>query len=234
MNYDFREIEKVLVLAPHPDDEALGCSGTIKLLNVRGVSSTVVFITNGEKLYDRPSPAVGEKRKEEGLKASEMLGCRRPLFLNIPDGEVGRNVARVYDGLYGLIAERKPDIIFSPSPIDYHEDHIVTARVVLKLMDVITTFKLSFYEIYSTLRFNYLIDITQVAEEKRRIISTYRSSLYEKPEIYAAGALGLNAQRAIFVQQHGYYEAFYVPGKSDNVATIHDFLLYKDLYAAHD
>lgn len=232
MNFSFPESKEILVLAPHPDDEALGCAGTIILLNQKGVSSTVVFITNGEKLYERPSPTIGEKRREEGLKASEKLGCTEPIFLNFPDGEVVRHIDRVYDNLYALIKEKKPDIIFSPSPIDYHEDHIATSRVVLKLLNTITTFRVFFYEIYSTLRFNYLIDITEVADQKRRIISAYRLSLYEKPEIYATGALGLNAQRAIFAQKSGYYEAFYMVEKNDDTARIHDFLSYKDLYEA--
>ena len=232
MNFSFPESKEILVLAPHPDDEALGCAGTIMLLNQKGVSSTVVFITNGEKLYERPSPIIGEKRREEGLKASEKLGCTEPIFLNFPDGEVVRHIDRVYDNLFALIKEKKPDFIFSPSPIDYHEDHIATSRVVLKLLSTITTFRVSFYEIYSTLRFNYLIDITEVADQKRRIISSYRSSLYEKPEIYATGALGLNAQRAIFAQKSGYYEAFYMVEKNDDIAKIHDFLSYKDLYEA--
>lgn len=230
MNFNLPECKDILVLAPHPDDEALGCAGTIMLLNQKGVSSTVVFITNGEKLYEHPSPIIGEKRREEGLKASEMLGCKEPLFLNFPDGEVVGHIDRIYDNLYTLIKEKKPDIIFSPSPIDYHEDHIATSRVVLKLLNTITIFRVSFYEIYSTLRFNYLIDITEVAEQKNRIISTYRSSLYEKPEIYATGALGLNAQRAIFAKKRGYYEAFYMVGENEDIAKIHDFLSYKDIY----
>jgi LmbE family N-acetylglucosaminyl deacetylase len=230
MNFSFPESKEVLVLAPHPDDEALGCAGTVMLLNQKGVSSTIVFITNGEKLYENPSPVISEKRREEGVRASEMLGCNEPLFLNFPDGEIAHHIDKISHELYALIEEKKPDVIFSPSPIDYHADHIAASHIALKLLNTITTFRLSFYEIYSTLRFNYLIDISAVAEQKKRIISTYRVSLYEKPEIYASAALGLNAQRAIFTQKQGYYEAFYVIEKTDDIAGIHDFLSYRELY----
>ena len=40
-----------LVLAPHPDDEALGRSGTLVLINRRGTASTIVYLTDGEKLH---------------------------------------------------------------------------------------------------------------------------------------------------------------------------------------
>lgn len=229
MNSIFPECNKVIVLAPHPDDEALGCAGTLMLLRRKGVSSTIVFITNGERLYEKPSTAISEKRRNEGLMASEILGCDVPLFLNIPDGEVSQHADQIYHTLHDLIKIKKPDVIFSPSPIDYHADHIATSRIVLKLLNNMDGFRVSFYEIYSTIRFNYLIDITEVAEQKKRIIKTYRTSLYEKPDIYIHSALGLNAQRSIFTQKQGYYEAFYLTGKHDDIAKINDFLLYSDV-----
>jgi len=48
------ECGEVVLLSPHPDDEALGCGGTLTLLNRKGVSSTVVFLTDGEKLRGEP------------------------------------------------------------------------------------------------------------------------------------------------------------------------------------
>ena len=229
MNSSFPECSEILVLAPHPDDEALGCAGTIMLLNRRGVSSTVLFITNGEKLYENPSRDIGEKRRQEGHGVSQMLGCNKPLFLNFPDGEVSQHTDVIYHALYGLIKTKKPDVIFSPSPIDYHADHIATSRVVLKLLKNINGFRVSFYEIYSTLRFNCLVDISEVVDQKKEIIMNYHTSLYGKPEVYVHAALGLNAHKSIFVQKQGYYEAFYMIGKNDDIANIDDFLLYRDI-----
>jgi LmbE family N-acetylglucosaminyl deacetylase len=229
MNSSFPECSEVLVIAPHPDDEALGCAGTIMLLNRRGVSSTVLFITNGEKLYENPATVIGEKRRGEGFRASEMLGCKEPLFFNFPDGEIANHIDMIYHELYVLIEERKPDIIFSPSPIDFHADHIATSRVVLKLLKNIDGFRVSFYEIYSTLRFNCLVDISEVVDQKKEIIMNYHTSLYGKPEVYVHAALGLNAHKSIFAQKQGYYEAFYMIGKNDDIANIDDFLLYRDI-----
>ena len=229
MNSSFPECSEVLVIAPHPDDEALGCAGTIMLLNRGGVSSTVLFITNGEKLYENPARDIGEKRRQEGHRVSQMLGCKEPLFLNFPDGEIANHIDMIYHELYVLIEERKPDIIFSPSPIDFHADHIATSRVVLKLLKNINGFRVSFYEIYSTLRFNCLVDISEVVDQKKEIIMNYHTSLYGKPEVYVHAALGLNAHKSIFAQKQGYYEAFYMIGKNDDIANIDDFLLYRDI-----
>jgi len=98
----------------------------------------------------------------------------------------------------------------------------------MRLLNDFQTFKLAFYEVYSTLRFNYLVDITGVADLKRKTILNYRTSLYGKPEIYVHAALGLNAQRSIFVQKEGYYEAFYMVEKDADFEGICDYLSYKD------
>jgi len=217
-----------MVFAPHPDDEALGCAGTLLQIHKKDVASLIIFLTSGERLFGEPSSEVAEKRKEEAVRTSGMLGFRERLFLDFPDGEIDRHKESIYGKLFEIIEARKPDIILSPSPIDYHADHLATSLLAVRLLNDFQTFKLAFYEIYSTLRFNYLVDITGVADQKRKIIYNYRTSLYGKPEIYVNAALGLNAQRSIFVQKEGYYEAFYVLERPLDLESIYDYLLYKD------
>jgi len=220
--------KEVLILAPHPDDEALGCAGTIALLKERGVPATVVFITDGEGLNGAPSAALAKARQDEGRNASRLLGCREGIFLSIPDGEVNANGEEALRRLSAIVEERKPDLIFAPSPIDYHTDHIATSHIGLKLLNVFGSFKLAFYEVYSTLRFNCLLDITGVAGVKKQVILNYRISLYGKPEVYLDAALGLNAHRSIFVQRKGFFEAFYLMDKAEPLDSILRFFNYAD------
>ena len=217
-----------MVFAPHPDDEALGCSGTLLQILKKDVSSSIIFLTNGERLYGDPSYEIAQKRKEEAMMSSVMLGFKERLFLDFPDGEIDRHKGHIFGKLAEIIEQRNPDIILSPSPIDYHADHLATSRIAMRLLNDFQTFRLAFYEVYSTLRFNYLVDITDVADLKRKTILNYRTSLYGKPEIYAHAALGLNAQRSIFVQKEGFYEAFYVLERPLELESIYDYLLYKD------
>ena len=220
-----------MVFAPHPDDEALGCSGTLLQILKKDVSSSIIFLTNGERLYGDPSYEIAEKRREEAMMSSAILGFKERLFLDFPDGEIDRHKESIFGKLSEIIETRKPDIVLSPSPIDYHADHIATSRIAMRLLDNFQTFKLAFYEVYSTLRFNYLVNITNVADLKRKTILNYRTSLYGKPEVYVHAALGLNAQRSIFVQKEGYYEAFYIVEKDADLAGICDYLSYKEFPA---
>ena len=217
-----------MVFAPHPDDEALGCAGTLLQILNKDVSSSIIFLTSGERLYGDPSREIAEKRKEEAVRAAGILGFGERLFLDFPDGEINMHKKSIYGKLSGIIEQIKPDLVLSPSPIDYHVDHIATSRIAMRLLNDFQTFKLAFYEVYSTLRFNYLVDITGVADLKRKTILNYRTSLYGKPEIYVHAALGLNAQRSIFVQKEGYYEAFYMVEKDADFEGICDYLSYKD------
>jgi LmbE family N-acetylglucosaminyl deacetylase len=216
------------MLAPHPDDEVLGCGGTLALMNKKEAKSTVVFLTSGEKLQQSSSRAIAAERKKEARQASRLLGCLEPLFLDFPDSEITKYSAEIADTLSGLIEKNRPDILFSPSPIDYHEDHLATSRIAFNVCSSFRSTTLVFYEIYSTTRFNHLTDITQVVEEKKRVIRNYRSSLYGKPEIYAEAVIGLNAHRSLFVQSEGYYEAFYIVQKDDDMGSILDYFSYKD------
>jgi LmbE family N-acetylglucosaminyl deacetylase len=219
----------IITLVPHPDDEALGCSGTLLQLHKKsGTSSSIIFLTSGEKLYVDASSEIAEKRKEEARRSSEMLGCGETLFLDFPDGEIRGHREAIYQKLHGIIEERKPHIVLSPSPIDYHDDHIATSHIALRLLNTFHTFSLVFYEVYSTLRFNALVDITEVAEEKKKIILNYHVSLCEKTQLYVSAALGLNAQRSMFVQKDGYYEAFYIVEENVSLGTICDYLSYRD------
>jgi LmbE family N-acetylglucosaminyl deacetylase len=223
------ECKEVVILAPHPDDEALGCAGTLALLNKEGVSSTVIFLTDGECLNGAPSEELAAARREEGLRCSEMLGCREPVFFGFPDGDLRFHIDDSVVRLSEIIGLVKPDIIFSPSPLDYHQDHLATAKTAMRLMENAATFRVAFYEVYSTVRFTHLIDISEVVGKKKEAILNYRTSLYGRPGMYIHASLGLNAHRSIFVQNEGYYEAFYIVGGDVDSGRIRDYLSYRDL-----
>lgn len=227
MNHDILSAKNVIILSPHPDDEALGCSGTVTILNKRGISVDIVYLTKGERLYGEPSEEIARMRVEEAKKASLMLGCEDAIFLDLPDGGLDQCSGDLYQTLKKLLGEKMPDLILSPSFIDYHQDHITTAKVSLKLLNDLNTFRLAFYEIYQTIRFNQLVDISEVVDVKERVILNYKKSLYDKPDVYVHASLGLNAQRSIFTQKKGFYEALFVIDKPIDEENVYNYLCYR-------
>jgi LmbE family N-acetylglucosaminyl deacetylase len=193
----------------------------------RRIMMTIVYLTRGERLYEKPSKAVAEKRAEEARRVSEVLGCRDIIFLGIPDGGISLHADEAYGKLHEIFNKRKPDLVFSPSPVDYHKDHIATSEVALRLLNATGSFKLAFYEVYSALRFTHLIDITEVIEKKKQIILNYCTSLYDRPELFVDASLGLNAHRSIFMQKPGYYEAFYVIEEEADMESVLNDICYR-------
>ena len=197
------------------------------LLAEKGAAITVCYVTSGERLHGEPSLTVTGERIAEARMVSQFLGCRKSLFLGFPDGDVRGHAAAITGELSTLIAGMQPDLMLAPSPIDFHSDHLALADIALKLHQSVKGLPLAFFEVYTTIRFNCLIDITEVVGKKKEAISLYRKSLYGKPEVYVHAVLGMNAQRSLFTLKEGYFEAFYVVKQDSSTDAALDYLTYR-------
>lgn len=116
----------LLVVAPHPDDETLGCGGLIARQLQAGAPVHVVFVTDGEASHGNhpilTPAAVGERRRAEALAALGKLGAADPLaistFLTAPDGALNRlssaETRRVVEALQRTVAAIRPDYMCVP------------------------------------------------------------------------------------------------------------------------
>ena len=139
-------IDRVLVLAPHPDDEAIGAGGLIQRVIARGGDVRVVFFTSGEsnpwpqryvnrrwKIRAREREEWGRMRCEEAKASLRTLGARPDCatFLGYPDQQLA-DIARsgdprIADALRTIMREYKPALLVSPSAQDLHADHRAVA-----------------------------------------------------------------------------------------------------------
>ena len=116
-----------VVLAPHPDDESLGCGGTIARKRAAGSAVTIVIATDGERSdrESRPTPEIARVRREEACAAAAQLGvdAASVVFLGLPDGAL----ETCCDELRGLVSEvletKRPVQVFVCSGADNHPDH---------------------------------------------------------------------------------------------------------------
>jgi LmbE family N-acetylglucosaminyl deacetylase len=121
----------VLHIAPHPDDEAVGCPGA--LLHLRDRGWTVVSVTASlgfEGQWDR--------RRAEAEEAADRAGFV-PVFLDPPlnldlDGDLAAATQRLATELLGLVEEHNAQIVVSPSPHDVHHGHEAVGRGVQRAM----------------------------------------------------------------------------------------------------
>ncbi|MBW8000395.1 MAG: PIG-L family deacetylase [Planctomycetes bacterium] len=113
---------KILVIAPHPDDEVLGVGGTISKLACQGHDVTAVIVTKGwEPLF--PNSQV-EQVRSESAKAAKILGIKNLRFMDLPVTKLNElpkyELNKKFDD---LITQEQPNYVFLPFHGDLHEDH---------------------------------------------------------------------------------------------------------------
>jgi LmbE family N-acetylglucosaminyl deacetylase len=203
---------RVLVLAPHPDDESLGCGGTIARYTRTGATVALVVVSDGGALDD-PDQGTDDlvtERSRETRAAAAALGLSQTDFLGFPDGQLTHYRSELARACRQHITEFTPDLILCPSPIDGHPDHAAVARVLLQLHRQLPGWTLAFYELHTPLRPNWLVDITDVLAVKEQAVLCYQRSLFGQPRFFWETVRGLNQSRAFFVHRPGFFEAFWV------------------------
>jgi LmbE family N-acetylglucosaminyl deacetylase/glycosyltransferase involved in cell wall biosynthesis len=187
--------ERLLVLAPHPDDEVIGCGGLVAMHLREGRKVHVVVATDGAQAGDVA------QREAESRAALASLGDATIEFLRFPDRELA-NARELDDRLASILREWKPDLIAVPSPLEIHPDHIALSRNFCDLIarDVslfaeLAVTRVAFYEVSAPLRPNALVDITSVADAKYAAIALHASQSAVRD--YTSYARGLNTWRTM-------------------------------------
>lgn len=200
----------VVVVAPHPDDETLGCGGTIRLHADSGDRVTVLFLTSGELGLTRVDPAEARKiREAEAAEAAAVLGIDGTEFLRLPDWELDTELEEAADSLGGALRRHEPDLVYTPHDAEWHPDHRVAlgvTRTALRRAGLRP--ELRCYEFWTPMTTVELVmDITAVMPAKVAAVRCYRSQLEQTD--YERAVVGLNQYRGILDQQHvEYAEAF--------------------------
>lgn len=112
---------RVVVVAPHPDDETLGAGGTLVLLAALGTPVVIAAVTDGEASHPGRSDELRRTRAQERTEALRRLGLGHPVVhrLGLPDG--GVDAADVLAGLRPLVTA--DDLVLAPWRHDGHPDH---------------------------------------------------------------------------------------------------------------
>jgi LmbE family N-acetylglucosaminyl deacetylase len=125
-------IERLVVLAAHPDDESLGAGGLVATAARRGVRIDIVCATDGEGSHpDSPTHApevLALLRAEEGRRAAEALGVEGVTRLSLPDGDVAAHHVTLSDRVVEIVGDRPGAVVVAPWRRDGHPDHEAAGR----------------------------------------------------------------------------------------------------------
>lgn len=199
---------KVLVIAPHPDDEVLGCGGTIARHVAEGGEVYLCVVT---KAYSPDwSEEIIEVKRQEVLKATEILGIKEVYFLDLPTVKLDTIPQKeLNESITRAIAEVKPEVVYIPHKGDVNQDHRLVfeaSMVALRPLSGSTVSKILCYETLSETEWgapnteslfvpNVYVNIADTLEVKLEAMSAYATELKDYPHPRSLEMLKILAQK---------------------------------------
>jgi len=240
VDYHITPARSVLVLAPHPDDEAFGCGGLIALKRLEGCPVHVVFVTDGSASHPN-HPTLSTKvlaslREQEARASLRVLGVDSAdvRFLGVRDGTLGHLGAEESAAIVGLLCEileaTKPDGVLLPFHDDGSSEHEAAFKLFAAALE-----KLSFqprvleFPVWSWwkpfLLFPYLLTARRVLRFdyrgyeflKRAAIESHRSQVEPMPP-WPEPAQPRAFVRFFLSHEEYYFENISSPGKELQIA----------------
>lgn len=185
---------RILIIAPHPDDEVLGCGGTIKKHSQKGDEVYLCIVTKGytpdwsQEYMDKVERGLEESSKILGIKDTFFLGFPTAKLDTVPQKELNDSISKCLDKV-------KPEVLYIPFDGDASADHRLTFEAVMVAARPLLKSKIKkilCYEVLSETDFalsfsekpflpNVYIDIFDTLDEKLKAMSCYKTELKNFP-----------------------------------------------------
>ncbi|HEY0590743.1 MAG TPA: PIG-L family deacetylase [Thermoanaerobaculia bacterium] len=191
--------ERLLVLAPHPDDEVIGCGGVLAHHVREGRRVHVIVATDGSEAPrgEVPKESFTARREAETNAGLAHLGAPAAEFLRIPDRALDDHREVFQRALRERILELRPDLLVLPSPIEIHPDHRALSLAAVELIQrdldlsgALALCRIAFMEITQAVRPTVLVDITDVAALKYEAIEKHASQQGQRNYSWFSQGLG--------------------------------------------
>lgn len=216
--------KKILVIAPHQDDEIIGCGGTTAKMISEGHKVYVIYVLSGYSgVTDiKDNRKATRLREREAIQSCKSLGVSKYFFLREKDRQLFYN-GETIKKIIKIIREIRPNIVFIPHENEEDFEHTVVSKMSQEaiwianskyfpeygnakswIYDVIL-----FYEVWTPIqRPNYFVDITTVRQKKTSALKKHKSQLTKVD--YTSAVLGLNRYRGVMSFVGDFAEAFLI------------------------
>jgi LmbE family N-acetylglucosaminyl deacetylase len=194
-----------LVVAPHYDDEVLGCGGLVAQLAAAGAAVRVLFLTDGgggrEEIAQRA--AYRQRRREEASRAAAVLGIAGCDHLGLPDGGLARDLEAAAEGIRRAILAQRPALLLAPSPLEVTADHGAAFAALHRLLaplreggeEALLRLAVLLYEVNHPAYPDLLVDVSAESARLAAAMACYASQEERHP--YWNAALGLRRFRTL-------------------------------------
>ena len=222
--------QRVLVVAPHPDDAEFWCGGTVARWTGDGALVRYVVCTDGGNGAAGPgvtSQELAAVRQVEQAEAAQILGVQELVSLEHRDGGL-EDTSEFRKELVRQLRQLRPDVVLCPEPyrknLAWHRDHRIAGQVTLDAVFPYARDHLHFEELWrdeglephktGTVLFwgaeaaDTVIDIARTIDTKMRAVRVHRSQLNGRTETELEEFVKTNASEAAGNSGHRFAEAF--------------------------
>lgn len=219
---------RILVFSPHPDDDVIGCGGSIAKHVTQDNEVIIVYMTSGEAgSLGYAKKELAKIREKEAREAAEILGVgvQDLIFLRNRvgnrDGYLEYNEKNLVE-IINIIRAKKPNVVYIPHKNDAHKDHMKTNELVVESIGraggpwfpeckgepwLVAT--VLCYEVWTPLlNCSYASDITDFFELKVKALKKHASQTADIQ--YVEAVKGLNRYRGMMSGKGKYCECFQV------------------------
>ena len=202
--------DRVLVIAPHPDDEAIACSGTLLRHVAAGDEVVAAIATDGRLSKQVATPdEMAAVRRSEALLAAQRLGVELE-WLGFCEG--AWEAAELQGRLRALLQRHEPTIVYAPSRVDFHPEHLAVAHALARALEsldarVMQRVRVRVYQVQVPLTrilANVVTDVSAVAAESIAALRAYESQAGTVEGVHRLRRYGALAHGA-----HGPVEEFW-------------------------
>lgn len=189
---------KVLVVAVHPDDETLGCGGTLLKHTAQSDEIYLLIVTTIKSEYKGWdlgfSENIVKRREQEIKKVSQMYGFKEVYNLKLPTMRIDEiSMTELIRAISKVFKEVEPNIIYLPFKNDVHSDHRKVFEVVYsctktfrypfikKILMMETLSETDFADITNSFIPNVFVDISEFLDKKLEIMKIYESEIGKHP-----------------------------------------------------
>ena len=185
------KIKKIIVFAPHPDDETLGCGGYLHKLKKEKVSINLVILTKMKEEDGYSKNEINEKTKQIN-KMLKLYNFDNFIQFDYSPSKLDNvDFNLLVKKISKILKNIKPDTLFLPHAEDIHTDHSISSRAILsasklfrnqyikKILVYETLSETEYKESYSSINFipNFYVDISKYIEKKIKAMSYYKGEL---------------------------------------------------------
>jgi N-acetylglucosamine malate deacetylase 1 len=187
--------KKILVVAAHPDDEVLGCGGTLSRFKNKEIQ--IMFLSDGVSSRGKHLTREINDRKKSALNFSKTISQLKPLFFDYPDNSFDNiMLLSIVKKIEKIIQKFKPDTILTHSSSDLNVDHRITNNAVITAARPIDRYNyvktILFFEILSSTECHFsndlpkfnpkvFIDISKNIKKKISGMNLYKNELRKWP-----------------------------------------------------